>query len=209
MLIPINILAIFFSVSILLSIIPGPDNIFVFTQSSIRGKLAGWVITLGLCTGLVGHSLLVATGVAMIFRTSYLAFTILKLIGGAYLMYLAYLEFQAQANIKSPSENITTPLFQLYKRGIIMNMTNPKVSMFFLSFLPQFANPLSGSFILQIVMLGLIFIISALMVFGIIIHYAGYLGERLQHSLEAKTIMSRIAGMVYVVLGVRLIMASI
>ena len=136
MLIPISILAVFFPASIILALAPGPDNIFVLTQSAIRGRMAGWVITLGLCTGLIGHTLLVSSGVAVIFKTSPVAFTSLKLAGGAYLLYLAFLAFRATSAKLSSSENGGASLFQLYRRGIIMNMTNPKVSIFFLSFLP-------------------------------------------------------------------------
>ena len=209
MLIPFSILAVFFSASILLALSPGPDNIFVLTQSAIRGKLAGWVITLGLCTGLVGHTLLVSSGVAIIFKASPLAFTSLKLAGGAYLLYLACLAFQASAAKLSPLKNGGASLFQLYRRGIIMNMTNPKVSIFFLSFLPQFANPERGPLMLQIVIFGFVFIICALLVFGMISVFAGYLGRSLQNSPDAQNIMNRIAAMVYALLAVKLISAEI
>ena len=208
MLIPLSILTIFFSASILLALAPGPDNIFVLTQSAIRGRLAGWVITLGLCTGLIGHTLLVSSGVAVIFKTSPVAFTSLKLAGVAYLLYLAFLAFRASAAKLSPFENGGASLFQLYRRGIIMNMTNPKVSIFFLSFLPQFADPERGPLMLQIVTLGFVFMISGLLVFGMISLFAGYLGSRLQQLPKALNIMNRIAATVYVTLAVKLISAE-
>ena len=208
MLIPISILAVFFSVSILLALAPGPDNIFVLTQSAIRGRLAGWVITLGLCTGLIGHTLLVSSGVAVIFKASPLVFTSLKLIGGAYLLYLAFLAFRASATKLSPPDNGGASLFQLYRRGIIMNITNPKVSIFFISFLPQFADPERGSVMLQIVTLGFVFMISALLVFGMISLFAGSLGGRLQQSPKTQNIMNRIAAIVYMTLAVKLISAE-
>ena len=204
MLIPISILAVFFSASIFLALAPGPDNIFVFTQSSIRGRLAGWIITLGLCTGLIGHTLIVATGIAVIFQVSLIAFTILKLAGSAYLLYLAFLAFRASVTTLNLSSNGITSLFQLYMRGIIMNVTNPKISIFFLSFLPQFADPNRGSIMLQILSLGLVFIISAMLVFGMISIFAGFLGNRLQHSSIAQIIMNRIAGTVYAALAIKL-----
>ena len=205
MLIPLSILVVFFSASILLALAPGPDNIFVLTQSAIRGKLAGWVITLGLCTGLIGHTLLVSSGVAVIFKTSPLAFTSLKLAGGAYLLYLAFLAFQVSAEKLNPSKNGGASLFQLYQRGIIMNMTNPKISIFFLSFLPQFADPERGTLMLQIVTLGFVFMLSGLLVFGMINLFAGYLCASLQQSPGAKDIMNRIAGTVYAALAVKLV----
>ena len=208
MLIPINILAVFFSASILLALAPGPDNIFVLTQSAIRGRLAGWVITLGLCTGLIGHTLLVSSGVAVIFKASPVAFTSLKLAGGIYLLYLAFLAFRESATKLIPFENGGASLFQLYRRGIIMNMTNPKVSIFFLSFLPQFADPERGPLMLQIVILGFVFMISGLLVFGMISLFAGYLGSRLQQLPKTQNIMNRIAATVYVTLAVKLISAE-
>ena len=204
MLIPACILAGFFSTSILLALAPGPDNIFVLTQATIRGWLAGCIITLGLCTGLIGHTLIVATGIVVIFQVSLIAFTILKLAGSAYLLYLAFLAFRASATTLNLSSNGITSLFQLYRRGIIMNVTNPKISIFFLSFLPQFADPNRGSIMLQILSLGLVFIISAMLVFGMISIFAGFLGNRLQHSSIAQTIMNRIAGTVYAALAIKL-----
>ena len=207
MLIPISILAVFFSASILLTLAPGPDNIFVLTQSAIRGKLAGWVITLGLCTGLIGHTLLVSSGVAVIFKASPLAFTSLKLAGGAYLLYLSFLAFRASVTKLSPPDNGGASLCQLYRCGIIMNITNPKVSIFFLSFLPQFADPKRGPLMLQIVTLGFVFMISGLLVFGMISLFASYLGGCLQ-SPKALNIMNRITGMVYVALAIKLVSAE-
>ena len=204
MLIPACILAGFFSTSILLALAPGPDNIFVLTQATIRGRLAGWIITLGLCTGLIGHTLIVATGIAVIFQVSLIAFTILKLAGSAYLLYLAFLAFRASVTTLNLSSNGITSLFQLYRRGIIMNVTNPKISIFFLSFLPQFVDPNRGSIMLQILSLGLVFIISAMLVFGMISIFAGFLGNRLQHSSIAQIIMNRIAGTVYAALAIKL-----
>ena len=208
MLIPFSILAVFFSASILLALSPGPDNIFVLTQSAIRGRLAGWVITLGICTGLIGHTLLVSSGVAVIFKASPVAFSSLKLAGGAYLLYLAFLAFRASAAKLSSFDNGGISLFRLYRRGIIMNMTNPKVSIFFLSFLPQFADPERGPLMLQIMALGFVFIISALMVFGMISLLAGCLGDRLQQSPKVQNIMNRIAAMTYAALAVKLISAA-
>nr|WP_255342760.1 LysE family translocator [Desulfuromonas sp. TF] len=86
---PIETLATFFAASTLLALAPGPDNLFVLTQSALRGRGAGLMVMLGLCTGLVGHSVAVALGVAVIFQTSAIAFTALKMLGAAYLIYLA------------------------------------------------------------------------------------------------------------------------
>ena len=204
MLISDNILAVFFFASILLALTPGPDNIFVLTQAAIRGRLAGWVITLGLCTGLIGHTFAVASGVAVIFQVSRIAFIALKLASAAYLLYLAYRAIRASAAKLSLSDDGLTSFFQLYRQGIIMNVTNPKVSIFFLSFLPQFTEPSRGFLMLQLLILGFVFIASSMMVFGIISIFAGLLGDRLQRSSILQTIMHRIAATVYAILAIKL-----
>jgi threonine/homoserine/homoserine lactone efflux protein len=139
--IPLDILSVFFAASFLLALAPGPDNLFVLTQAAIRGWRAGLAITAGLCTGLLVHTAAVAFGVAAIVQASTIAFAGLKLIGAAYLLYLAWQAFHAPAESLELTTGPAVPLFPLYCRGIIMNITNPKVSIFFLAFLPQFADP--------------------------------------------------------------------
>jgi len=95
--IPIETLMAFFLASALLALSPGPDNIFVLTQSALSGKLAGIAVTIGLCTGLIVHTLAVSFGVAVIFQTSAMAFTALKIFGSGYLLFLAWHAFRAQA----------------------------------------------------------------------------------------------------------------
>lgn len=209
--IPLDTLAMFFVASTLLGLSPGPDNIFVLTQSALRGALAGLVVTLGLSTGLLVHTTAVALGVAAIFQASVLAFTALKLVGAAYLLYLAWHAFRASAVAASGTGgkdlgSITR--WQLYRRGIIMNVTNPKVSIFFLAFLPQFADPARGSISLQMMLLGGVFIVSTLLVFGGVALLAGTLGEWLKHSERAQRLINRAAGTVFILLAVKLASAE-
>jgi len=130
--ISLDIAFTFFGFASALALVPGPDNIFVMTQSALFGRLSGIFVTLGLATGLIFHTAAVAFGVAAIFETSQFAFNVLKYIGAFYLAYLAYKSFRAAnkklGNTKPPKEN----LLVLYKRGLIMNITNPKVTIFFL-----------------------------------------------------------------------------
>ena len=167
----------FLSASILLGLAPGPDNIFVLTQSALRGRCAGMVVTLGLCTGLIVHSIAVALGVAVIFQTSAVAFSVLKIVGAGYLVYLAWRTFRAPSEIIPNSSNGEINRRKLYCRGIIMNITNPKVSIFFLAFLPQFADPSRGPISLQMLVLGGLFILATILVFGGIALLAGTLGQ--------------------------------
>lgn len=202
--IPMETLATFFMASVLLGLAPGPDNIFVLTQSALRGKIAGLLVTLGLCTGLVVHTTAVAFGVAVVFQASALAFTVLKLVGAGYLLYLAWHAFRASAERISTGRNNEMSYARLYRRGIIMNITNPKVSIFFLAFLPQFADPGRGSLTLQMLLLGGVFIVSTILVFGSIALLAGSIGQWLNRSPRTQVIMNRIAGVIFVGLALKL-----
>lgn len=202
--IPMETLAAFFMASVLLGLAPGPDNIFVLTQSALRGRLSGLLVTLGLCTGLVVHTTAVAFGVAVVFQASALAFTALKLGGAGYLLYLAWQAFHASAERIAAGRKNGLSYPRLYRRGIIMNVTNPKVSIFFLAFLPQFADPGRGSLTLQVLMLGSVFIVSTILVFGSIAMLAGSIGGWLNRSPRAQKVMNRVAGVVFVGLALRL-----
>ena len=194
----------FFTTSVLLGLAPGPDNIFVLTQAALRGKNAGIAVMLGLCTGLIGHSLAVAFGVAIIFQTSAQAFSLLKYIGAAYLIYLAWMSFRATAEEITAKGNGDLSRWKLYRRGIIMNITNPKVSIFFLAFLPQFADPTRGPIWVQLLLLGGLFIIATILVFGGIALLAGTLGQWLSKSNRAQTVLNKLAGAVFVGLALKL-----
>lgn len=206
--IPCESLLAFFAASLLLALSPGPDNLFVLAQSAVHGRSAGILVTLGLCTGLVVHTTLVALGVAAIFKASTLAFTVLKLSGAAYLLYLASQAFRASSADVKKDEEPTLNRFRLYRRGIIMNITNPKVSIFFLAFLPQFADPSRGSLAVQMIILGNVFILATILVFGAIALMAGAVGEWLSSSPKAQTILNRAAGTVFLALAVKLMLTE-
>jgi len=198
----------FFLASTLLAIAPGPDNVFVLTQSALHGKLSGLVVMFGLCTGLLVHTGAVAFGVAVLFQASALAFTLLKVIGAGYLLYLAWQVFRTSPEQIQMNNNPQRSLATLYRRGIIMNVTNPKVSIFFLAFLPQFADPERGSISLQMIALGGIFIIATILVFGAVALVGGALGEWLNQSARAQKTMNWAAGTVFVGLALKLMTAE-
>ena len=194
----------FFIASVLLGIAPGPDNLFVLTQSALHGKLSGIMVVSGLCTGLLVHTGAVALGVAVIFQASALAFTMLKLAGAGYLVYLAWGVFRATPEKISMTGGQDNSLGVLYRLGIIMNVTNPKVSIFFLAFLPQFADPNRGPISLLMVLLGGIFIIATILVFCSAALIGGTLGDWLNRSEYAQKVMNRVAGSVYIGLALKL-----
>jgi threonine/homoserine/homoserine lactone efflux protein len=199
-----DVLLLFFSASVLLGLSPGPDNLFVMAQSAQHGRGAGLIVTLGLCTGLLVHTSAVAFGLAAVFHTSAVAFTVLKFIGASYLLYLAWQAFRASASAVA-KRVVRLDKGRLYRRGIIMNITNPKVSLFFLAFLPQFVDPKNGSLVLQFLLLGGVFIIATILVFGSISLIAGSIGERFKESPRAQLILNRLAGIVFVGLALKLV----
>lgn len=197
-------ISLFLVASIALSLSPGPDNIFVLTQSAMNGRKAGVLITFGLCTGLLIHTATVSLGVATVFQSSELAFSMLKIAGALYLLHLAWQAFRSRAVTVENTPNNHSNWKQLYFRGVIMNITNPKVTIFFLAFLPQFADPLIGSITLQMIAFGCLFITTTFIIFSLIAWSAGFLGEWLKDSNTAQKIINRIAGTIFVGLAIKL-----
>lgn len=206
--IDIHTMLVFFSAALLLALSPGPDNLFVLAQSAQNGRAAGFAVTFGLCTGLVGHTLAVALGLAAIVKASAMAFTVLKVAGACYLLYLAWQAWRAGAvderSVQAPALSGSS----LFRRGIVMNLTNPKVSLFFLAFLPQFADPRLGSMTGQFLQLGLLFILATMIVFGMISLLAGGMGERFRRSPAAMKTVNRAAAVVFVGLAVKLALSE-
>ena len=205
----------FFVAALLLSIAPGPDNIFVLTQSALFGAGAGMVTTLGLVTGLCVHTTAVALGVAAIFQTSALAFTLLKTAGAGYLLWLAWLSFRAGASTEKIAQGDGGPAgaafpgyMALYRRGIVMNVTNPKVSLFFLAFLPQFCDPARGSVAVQVLILGALFMLATIVVFWTVAALGGRLAVWFNQSQRGQIIMQRVAGCVFVAMAAALLLSS-
>ncbi len=208
MLLPWDVALTFFAMAMLLAITPGPDNIFVLTQSALYGRAAGAVTALGMTTGLFAHSAAVALGVAVIFKTSEAAFTTLKIIGVLYLLYLAYRAFTSGALHTGGRKKAFLGYAALYRRGIIMNVTNPKVTLFFLALLPQFADPARGSVSLQIFLLGLLVQLSTVIVFGSVAFLGGGFAARVNSSPRAQVWVSRLTGCIFTGLAAFLLFAQ-
>ena len=203
--IPLETLITFFSASILFGFSPGPDKIFVLTQSALHGRIAGLFVVLGLCTGLIVHTTAVALGVAVIFQTSAAAFSALKFIGTGYLVVLAWKAFRAPVRRVEGGAGTENRIPKLYGNAIIMNITNPSVSIFFLAFLPQFADPAAGPVSLQIMILGALFILATILVFSGIALLAGTIGPWLNRSIRSQKILNCAAGSVFLGLALKLV----
>lgn len=176
--------------ALLLAVAPGPDNMFVATHAAVYGARSGLLVTLGLCTGLVVHTLAVACGLAALLRTTPALLLAIRLVGAAYLLYLAGLAIRAAyapspLDANGPTQESQRSAFALYRRGVWMNLSNPKVALFFAALLPQFVDPSRGSPWLQTLLLGAVFAAATLIVFGGIACAAGWAGSQWLRSPRA------------------------
>ena len=191
---PVETLGAFFVASVVMGLAPGPDILFVLTQSALYGARAGFATTCGLITGLFVHITAVSLGVAALFQSSETAFNVLKFAGAAYLLYLAWLSFRSGTSKASLQKAQFPGYGTLYRRGVIMNITNPKVTLFFLAFLPQFADPARGGLTAQIIALGALFQLATLLVFGCVSLLAGRVAGRFNSSVKGQLFLNRAAG---------------
>lgn len=211
-------LLFFISASLLLIIAPGPDIVFLVTQGATRGPRAGFATAMGLAAGNLVHTTAAALGVSAIFRASPVAFQALKVAGVAYLLFLAWkaLQEKRQSSAEAvpsatsaglPAAEGSSP--NLFWRGFLMNILNPKVAIFFLAFLPQFASPDAGPVGLQMVAYGVMFTFLVVLVFGALGvlagNVSGWLSRRRDHATG--TSFRWVVALVYVALAVRLAFA--
>ena len=168
----------FLAASVLLALMPGPDNIFVLTESLTKGHKNGIAISVGLCLGVLVHTLAAATGLSIIIQNSAFAFSLVKYLGAAYLFYLAFgatKETQPILDLTATKVKEEFKLFPLIQKGFLMNVLNPKVSLFFIAFLPQFVSNDGFHITLQMIVLGLIFMLQAIIIFSSIAILSGNL----------------------------------
>lgn len=193
----------FLGVAVLLTLMPGPDILFVLAQSMSQNRQAGIVTALGLCTGLLVHITAAVVGISALIYQSALAFTVVKYAGAAYLLYLAWKAFQEKGEGLSIDKQTTLAYGALYKKGIIMNVLNPKVSLFFLALLPQFVNSGAGSVPWQMLLLGVVFLIQAFIIFSLVSWFAEKVGQLLMRSSFIKNQMHRIKGGLLALIGLQ------
>ena len=166
----------FLMASILLTLAPGPDILYLLTKSLSDGAKSGVILAAGLVSGIIFHTFLVMIGVAAFIQGSPVAFTALKIFGAAYLIFLAFQSFKsarAGKKISMQKSDAKISFVKLYRRGVLMNVLNPKVLLFFLAFLPQFVNFSASSPSLQIILLGITFAVQAFLIFAAIAICAG------------------------------------
>lgn len=157
----------------LLTIMPGPDIIYVLVQSVSNGKKYGIATSLGLVSGIIVHTSLVAFGVSAMIKQSENIFFIIKLFGALYLLYLAYMTYKSNEEVLLNTKAEKKGLLKLFKQGFVMNVLNPKVSIFFLAFFPGFLYSSSQSTITQFYVLGGLFMLQALLIFSMVAILSG------------------------------------
>jgi len=178
----LQLLLSFIAASVLLALMPGPDNIYVLTESVANGAKRGVIITAGLVSGVVVHTFLAATGLSLIIYSSELVYNLVLYAGSAYLFYLSYMAtketpIDVDSN-KQPTERTT---WSLFKQGVLMNVLNPKVSLFFIALLPRFVSDTGWSPMLQMSLLGSVFMVQAFVVFSSVALIAGSLANLVEN----------------------------
>lgn len=205
MLTPEQFLA-FLAAAILITASPGPDNLMVLGFGISRGRRQGMVFGLGCALGCLSHTLLAAVGVSGLIAASPMAFGALKVVGGLYLLWLGMQALRSRGGAKVATVNSPElPLRALFAKGLFANAINPKVVLFFLSFLPQFVIAEHGHVALQTVQLGLIFTLQAAVLFAALGYFSGSIGQWLQRRPGAPLWLDRIAGTIFIGLGLKLI----
>jgi threonine/homoserine/homoserine lactone efflux protein len=198
-------LGLYVAASLALIATPGQDMIYVITRSLAQGRLAGVCSAVGVCCGILVHTAIAALGIGALLQASESLFVVLKLAGAAYLVYLgARLLLQRETIALQAAQSRRFSALDLFWQGVVSNVSNPKVALFFLAFLPQFVSPADAHPTAHLAFLGVLYAVMALPVKAAVGIVAGSLSERLLRSAAALRWMNRVSGTVLVALGLRL-----
>jgi RhtB (resistance to homoserine/threonine) family protein len=199
----------FLVAGILLNLTPGPDTAYILGRSIAQDREAGIASALGICVGSIFHTCAAALGLSAILATSALAFGAIKLLGGAYLIFLGIkmiLDRRKHLNLPSNFRRRTTTA--AFRQGVFTNVLNPKVALFFLAFLPQFIDPASNIKVLAFLMLGFTFVTTGTIWCLILAWFASAFSERLRTNETVGQWLNRATGALFVFLGLRLATAK-
>jgi threonine/homoserine/homoserine lactone efflux protein len=195
-------LALFFAAASILLIVPGPAVIYIVTRSLDQGRMAGIVSTLGIGVGTLFHIIAAALGLSAILVSSVLAFNIVKYAGAVYLIYLGIQKFLSKEEIIFSNDHKNIKLSKIFYQGIIVNVLNPKTALFFFAFLPQFADSSRGNVTLQILILGILFILLGFITDGTYALLAGSFSKLIKRNTHLLRKQKYISGVIYFTLGV-------
>ena len=196
---------LFLAAGILLNLTPGPDTVYILGRSIAQGREAGIASALGICVGSIFHTCAAALGLSAILATSALAFGAIKLLGGAYLIFLGIkmiLDRRKQLSLPFNFRRRTTAA--AFRQGVLTNVLNPKVALFFLAFLPQFIDPASNIKVLAFLVLGFAFVTTGTIWCLLLAWFASAFSERLRTNETIAQWLNRTAGSLFIFLGLRL-----
>lgn len=194
-------LMIFVAAAVALLITPGPAVLYIIARSLEQGRLAGIISTLGIALASAVHVLFAALGLSALLMQSALAFSIVKYLGAAYLIYLGFRTLLSKAEAGKVNQVESKSLGRIFSQGFIVNLLNPKTALFFLAFLPQFVDAQRGSVTTQVFVLGAIFVGLAIFSDGLYAIVAGSAGQVLSGNLRVARLQKNFAGTMYIVLG--------
>ncbi|MGF1588482.1 MAG: LysE family translocator [Pleurocapsa sp.] len=198
----ITTVGLFGLASVLLAITPGPDMIYIATRSIAQGRNAGIVSALGVYAGILIHTLAAALGLSALIAASAVAFSVVKYTGAAYLIYLGMQTFLSKPEKLLVKSTMHAKLSQVFYQGLLVNLLNPKIILFFLAFLPQFVDPTQGSVKLQLLLLGILFVVLTLPINIGVGLVGGQLGIWLRTTQGIQQATKWVTGSIYITLGV-------
>jgi threonine/homoserine/homoserine lactone efflux protein len=194
---------LFLATSIAITVAPGPDNLQVLARGISQGRAAGLVAALGFAAGITFHTTLAALGVAALLRSSPLAFEAIKLAGAAYLVWIGIKALRSQG-LATAHQRAPQPLMTVFRQSVLGNLLNPKVTLFFVVFLPQFVQPHGAqSVTVQMLELGVLFMLQTVVVFSLFGVCAGLIGGWLRRRPRVGVWLDRLAGATFIAIGIR------
>ncbi|UPQ83946.1 MULTISPECIES: LysE family translocator [Pseudomonas] len=201
---------VFFSAALALNVSPGPDLLFVLSRTLSGGRRVGVASACGVCSGALVHVAAAALGISAILATSALAFAVVKYVGAAYLLYLGIQTLRSagagmQLNLNAAPR---TSAWQAYRQGILVDILNPKAAIFFMAFLPQFVRPDQGSVAVQLLVLGVLVVMVAIVVECALVLLAARASSALRENRRLSQWLDRVLGSVLIGLGIRLGLAE-
>ncbi len=201
-------LPLFIIASLTLILTPGPDIIYVLTRGIAGGRIGGMVSAMGVTAGILIHTLAASLGLAVLLQTSVIAFWILKVAGGVFLIYLGIQMIKNKKAFQLEISREGINLKKCFAQGFLSNVLNPKVALFFVAFLPQFVNLNNPNYSTRMIGLGLIFALLAIAFLSILGLFAGLVGAWLKSKKSAPGRVRWVSGLVLTLLGVRLLISQ-
>jgi threonine/homoserine/homoserine lactone efflux protein len=196
-------IALFLAASALLTIAPGPDIVYVLTRGIAQGPRAGIAAAFGFATGCIFHTVLAAVGIAAVIRSSELAFNLVRYAGAAYLVWIGIQALRHRASFSIEGASEARALSTIYRQSVIGNVLNPKVTLFFLAFLPQFVNTQAGHVGWQMALLGAVFMVVTVVIFSAVALFAGWIGAWIRRKPVIGERLNIFAGVTFIALGIR------